>query len=491
MNPRNLISGLLLSAALPLFSQGNCKVPLPPILTGVSVQPENGKVDIFWDPSSSDTIAAYIIYTYSKEVAGWMPVDTLWDPGARNYTYTTAATRYMRISFVIAAYRLPLATGKPGCPSELSNSLSTIFTAAEIDTCQAKIALRWNKYISSPKKVTGYKIFISENNSPLTEIYSVGIESEQFEIKDFDTDKQYCFAIKAELEGNTNSFSNKTCLLTLMQKPPAWINTDYITVNEDEKIELSYTIDPAAELKRFALERGGSSFQQIAVLNLSGGKIKFTDNDAKITDVNYYRLRALNGCNVPVLTSDTSSNINLTISTIDEELLLKWNPFRTPDNTSNQYLIYIDTGNGFEPEADAGNSTEYRIELKDIIYRNTSGDICFYIKSSGLNNPHGIISESISSTICISPGEGITVPNLFTPNNDLRNDLFKPVLAFTPSEYHLIISDRQGKVLFETKDFLEEWDGAGCDQGVYLWFLQLRTPSGKTIKRTGTITIVK
>jgi gliding motility-associated-like protein len=227
------------------------------------------------------------------------------------------------------------------------------------------------------------------------------------------------------------------------------------------------------------------------MLNSNGGIIKYTDQDARPTDVNYYRLRALNGCNIPVLTSDTSSNINLTVTTLEEELLLKWNPFRIPDNTSNQYHVFIDTGNGFEPEADAGNSTEFRIELKDLVYRNTAGDICFYVKVSSINNPHGINSESISSRICISPGEGITVPNLFTPNNDLRNDLFRPVLAFTPSEYHLVISDRNGKILFETHDFMDEWDGAGCEQGVYLWFLQVKTPSGKKIKKTGTITIVK
>ena len=91
--------------------------------------------------------------------------------------------------------------------------------------------------------------------------------------------------------------------------------------------------------------------------------------------------------------------------------------------------------------------------------------------------------------------EKITVPNVFTPNNDLDNDLFKPVLSFTPKDYHLIISDRHGVTLFETRDFLEAWDGTknGSPQpeGVCLWFLKVTTPSGKSISKTGTVTIIK
>ena len=73
--------------------------------------------------------------------------------------------------------------------------------------------------------------------------------------------------------------------------------------------------------------------------------------------------------------------------------------------------------------------------------------------ASEISNPYGISGESISSEICTYPTEIITVPNVFTPNNDLENDLFKPVLSFTPLDYHLIISDRHSKVLFETRDF--------------------------------------
>jgi gliding motility-associated-like protein len=123
-----------------------------------------------------------------------------------------------------------------------------------------------------------------------------------------------------------------------------------------------------------------------------------------------------------------------------------------------------------------------------------SGDkVCFRIIASEGSNPNGINGQSISAAACITPPEVITVPNLFTPDNDLLNDYFRPVLSFTPKDYHLVISDRKRNILFETSDYLKQWDGLfggkPQPQGVYLWYLNVTTPSGGKISKTGTLTI--
>jgi gliding motility-associated-like protein len=110
-------------------------------------------------------------------------------------------------------------------------------------------------------------------------------------------------------------------------------------------------------------------------------------------------------------------------------------------------------------------------------------------------NPYGVNGESSSAENCSSTSEIITVPNLFTPDGDLVNDLFKPVLSFIPENYHLVISDRKGKTVFESKSESEEWDGSlngsPLPQDVYLWFLKATGPSGKSVTRTGTVTIIR
>ncbi|HKK43200.1 MAG TPA: gliding motility-associated C-terminal domain-containing protein, partial [Bacteroidales bacterium] len=110
-------------------------------------------------------------------------------------------------------------------------------------------------------------------------------------------------------------------------------------------------------------------------------------------------------------------------------------------------------------------------------------------------NPYGANGESRSSVVCSEPVETVTVPNLFTPDNDLLNDRFKPVLSFTPVDYHLVINDRYGRTVFESRSYPEEWDGTSKGspepQGVYLWYLELTTPSGNRIKKTGTVTVIR
>lgn len=488
MSFRNLIVILFLYPALPVFTQVNCEVPLPPSLNLVSVRPETGMVDVYWDPSPSPGIDAYIIYVYSEENAGWMAADTIWDSSARSYTYITNATKYKSISFVVAAYRLPLESGRPGCPSELSNSIGTVFFKAETDACNANIKLEWNKYQDPQNNVTEYRILVSENNSPLSEEHTVTNEATSFTITDFNFYSNYCFAVKAYMKNGIASGSNKSCVTTEIQKPPQWINTDYISVTGEGAIELSFTIDPEAEITKYAIER---SSELISIPDNVSGKVVFTDKKADITKVNYYMLSAVNECGTYVKKTDICSNILLTLGERADEYHLSWNPVKKDDPESHQYEVFVDAGNGFIPLSSVGTGREYIVKHKDLMYDVSAGEVCFIVKAREINNPRHMSDESVSSKACTSSEEVITVPNMFTPNNDMRNDLFKPVLSFTPAEYKLIISDRQGRTLFESNDFHEEWDGSGREQGVYLWFLRVKTPSGKTVSKTGTVTIVK
>ncbi len=480
------------------YSQTDCVVPDSAVLTLVSVQPETGKTDLSWNLSPSSGIAAYIVYSF-REPDG-LPIDTIWNPSATSYTVQSTGTRYFSTSYVVTAYRLSTVAGEDGCASPLSNVLTTIFGSAAIDTCNRKITLTWNKYSDFPKPVKEYKILVSLNGAPLSEMYTVEKSSDNFTISDFITDSEYCFAIKAVFDDGTFSTSNKSpSLSTKMQKPPDWINADYATVNMENKVALSFTVDPSSEILNFSLTRmTGSSgiFQEITRPVSGNGRVLFIDNEAKPGDVNYYRLSAINGCNVPVTVSNLGSNIVLHLERSGDDLILSWNSYKKWLGTLSDYRLYVNTGNGFEEKVILSVSdTLLKLGYEEIMYDVSSDNVCFYIKATETANPHGIAGESRSSEICTVPTEVITVPNVFTPDNDLINDLFRPVLSFTPENYHLIITDRNGSVMFETRDHLEQWDGTQksdpLPQGVCLWFLKVTTPSGKSVTKTGTVTIVR
>jgi gliding motility-associated-like protein len=467
------------------------------VLTSVSVQPETSRTEFTWILSESSDIAAYILYSY--EGNDGYAIDTVWDPAATSHIISNTAPKYSSISYVVAAHRLSAVPGLPGCTSPLSNVLSTIFCEAYADTCLKKINVSWNSYPSYPESVTSYSVMLSVNGSSYTEIASTIPEITSFTINDFITDEEYCFYIRANLEEGSFSTSNKTCVLTRMQRPPGWINADYATVSPDSRITISFTIDPESEITHFLLEKKKGttgSFESIAQLQSDNGTVLYTDMQATVNEANYYRLSAINSCNNPLTVSNISSNIVLSLERKNNELSLSWNPYREWNGMISGYKLFIDSGNGFEEKAviGAGDSL-YTLDYKTIMYDVSSADICMYISASEVSNPYGITGMSNSSTVCTAPIEVITVPNIFTPNNDLVNDFFKPVLSFTPADYHLIISDQHGSVLFETRDGNESWDGTknGNPQpeGICLWFLKVITPSGKSLTRTGTVTILK
>lgn len=465
--------------------------PLPPVLQSVSIEPETGYTEFTWSLSPSADIAAYIIYSYKN--GDGMPLDTVWDPLATSYTVASTASKYFSVSYVVAAMRLPR------CTSIFSNVITSVFENALIDTCMNKIVITWNDYTPIPLAVEGYSVLYSIGGGNYTVAGSTDATVTSFTLEDFTIGADYCFIIRADLTGSASSTSNKVCLSTKIKRPPQWINADQATVNARGKIDLSFTIDPLSEIRQFSLERKSGStgaFGEISRPVSSGEKVIYTDNQAALTTVNYYRLSALNSCGLPVTLSNLASNIVLSLNMTGDNIDLSWNQYRQWTGNVSSYKLYVNTGTGYEEKAEIpASDSVFQLSYQQIMYDVTGNNVCFFVTASEISNQYGISGSSTSSEICTKPIEIVTVPNVFTPDNDLKNDFFKPVLSFTPRSYHLIIMDRQGKVLFETKDFHEEWDGTlnGTPepQGVYLWYLKFTTLSGKDVSRTGTLTIIK
>ncbi len=475
------------------FSQINCVTdpPLPPVLTSVSVDYETGNTKFTWNLSPSPDIAAYILYSYKN--GDGMPIDTIWDPSATSYTSASTASKYFSVSYVVTAMRLPR------CTSIFSNVINSIFEQVAIDTCKKRISVLWNSYSSFPEKIIGYTVLWSVNSGSYTESDTLSAGDTSYVLNEFSIDSQYCFVVRADLEAGEASTSNKSCISTKMQRPPQWINADQATLNQHGKIAISFTVDPLSEIDRFSLERKTGptgTFQEISRPASVNGTVFYTDNQADTGMVNYYRLSALNSCNLPVITSNIASNIVLSLERSGTNIVLSWNPYKSWLGNISSYKLFVNTGKVFEEnEVISASDTFFVKGYQQIMYEVNGDKVCFFIDASETDNPYGISGESKSSEICTSPTEIITVPNVFTPDNNLINDLFRPVLSFTPLEYQLIISDRQNNILFETRDYLASWDGTRNGnpqpQGVYLWYLKLKTPSGKTISKTGTITIIR
>ncbi len=80
----------------------------------------------------------------------------------------------------------------------------------------------------------------------------------------------------------------------------------------------------------------------------------------------------------------------------------------------------------------------------------------------------------------------IVLPNVFTPNFDSINDVFRPYLDEI-TEMHFSIFNRYGNLIFETNNLRGFWDGRTtsgepCKDGVYFCVLTATGVDGKKYK---------
>jgi gliding motility-associated-like protein len=94
----------------------------------------------------------------------------------------------------------------------------------------------------------------------------------------------------------------------------------------------------------------------------------------------------------------------------------------------------------------------------------------YWLKVKDSNGCTGKDSIIVNSKVC--PNR-FYMPTGFTPNNDGKNDLIKPILLGEVVKYRFWIYNRWGQLILETTDLIKGWNGLykGQEQqsGVYVW----------------------
>jgi gliding motility-associated-like protein len=131
------------------------------------------------------------------------------------------------------------------------------------------------------------------------------------------------------------------------------------------------------------------------------------------------------------------------------------------------------------------------------IWQDGSGGATYTVSQPGtykinVSNQCGTVSREIriSSGVC-----GLMMPDAFTPNRDGRNDRFGVKYPGFIESFSMIIYDRWGGIVFQTRDALTGWDGTykgrELPSGVYIWQISLTTKQGEKLSGKGTVMLLR
>jgi gliding motility-associated-like protein len=107
-------------------------------------------------------------------------------------------------------------------------------------------------------------------------------------------------------------------------------------------------------------------------------------------------------------------------------------------------------------------------------------------------------ADQVCHPIVLEDEFTVYVPNTFTPDGDVNNQVFYPVFPpnYPIEKYQLLIFDRWGEVIFETTDHHEGWNGRYSSEdsqdGVYTWKIIVKDGNtNKTHELLGHVSLLR
>jgi len=149
---------------------------------------------------------------------------------------------------------------------------------------------------------------------------------------------------------------------------------------------------------------------------------------------------------------------------------------------------------------DGGTSTE---EFPGYAYREPGSYTPILVADNQFGCPDTFVA---SLPITAELGGSIRFPNAFVPDPNgqggggfydpsaLDNTVFFPIVTGA-TEYHLMIFNRWGEMVFETRDVQQGWDGFYrgelCQQDAYVWKVEVTYANGQEETKVGDVTLLR
>jgi gliding motility-associated-like protein/uncharacterized repeat protein (TIGR01451 family) len=150
---------------------------------------------------------------------------------------------------------------------------------------------------------------------------------------------------------------------------------------------------------------------------------------------------------------------------------------------------------GLAPGASTTLSKTYTLTPADINLGTVTNTASVHAKSpdgKDISDISGTAESNDTPTVTALPFPDITVPNLFTPDGDGRNDTFEIRGLDRYEKNELIIVNRWGNEVYKTSGYKNTWLGDGLSEGTYYYLLKLKKDTNSEWKvLKGFITLMR
>ena len=111
-----------------------------------------------------------------------------------------------------------------------------------------------------------------------------------------------------------------------------------------------------------------------------------------------------------------------------------------------------------------------------------------------ISNAECPVSDTIGITFTSCPSN-IEFPTVFSPNGDLYNEQFLPLVKTGIKQVSISIFNRWGKGVYEGSSLISGWDGTingnSCTEGVYFWIVNYEDVNGVSGEKKGSLTLLR
>jgi len=468
--------------------------PFIPVLYSVGFDTSTQQMQLQWNPNAAPDTYGYVVYTFDAN--GFLvELDTVF--GLNNTTYLYGVPfDGGPYTYTVAAFDSCFTSNNP--PSFQTSAKANLHTSIQanylIDMCPQRVDLTWSKYVGNA--VVNYEIWGKHNNSWAL----LGTSTDTTASINLVKNENYCIYIKANLQNGYVAFSNPMCFLMPQPTPPAFHYFNLASVKEKD-IELKAWVDQSVGVTSVLFERKDTNgvWESIGQGTIVNNSAYLLDDDV---DPNWgpwtYRSMYIDSCGNP----GAYANENTTIfvqGTADQYNMindLNWTPYTLFNGGIANYKIYRNTYGTWEsvpfqilPDG-SYNLTD------DVSQMRNKGEVCYKVMALEGLNQFGFVDSSFSNEFCLTYDPLMFVPNAFTP--DGLNPIFLPVVQnVDPEKYTFSIIDRWGKIVFETSDPTEGWNGIISSSGlpatndVFQYRIELIINKTDTIVKQGYVTLIR